>query len=157
MVVGFPNRLNTSENKTLYEMGDPNIYHSRLKIFLWKYERLYFEVTDSKYRKYSVSVDFKKWISSETHFIHVSLDIENKSMTFIVDDDINEKISVPDLAVGKDFLNHGSGIMGCSLNLSDPCPFIVATHAIGTASINAQTFYKSIKTLTLLEALQKNK
>lgn len=146
MIVGFPNRLNTSENKTLYEMGDPNVHHSRLKIFLWKYERLYFEITDSRYRKYSLSVDFKTWRSSETHFIHVSLDIEKKIMTFIVDDDVEEKISVPDLLVNKDFLNHGSAIIGCSLNLSDPCPFIVATHLVGTAGINAQTLYKSIKT-----------
>lgn len=155
MVVGFPNRLNTSENKTLYEIGDPNIYHSRIKLFLWKYERLYFEVTDSKYRKYSLSVDFNKWASTEMHFIHVSLDVQNKSMTFIVDNDIKEEISIPNLSVDKDFLNHGLGIIGCSLNLSDPCPFLVATHSTGTAGVNAQLFYQSIK--IFLDALMNDK
>lgn len=145
MFVGFPNRLNTSENKTLYEIGDPNVYHSRLKIFLWKYERLFFEITDSKYRKYSLSVDFRKWVSTETHFIHASLDVEKKTMTFVIDDDVKEEMNVPDLSVDIDFLNDGSGIIGCSLDLSDPCPFIVAFNSIGTATIDAHKFYKIIK------------
>jgi hypothetical protein len=143
--VGFPNRINTSENKTLYEMGDPNIFHSRLKIFLYKYERLFFEVTDSKYRKYSLSVDFKKWISTEMHFIHVNLDVAKKHMTFLVDDDIVEEIDIPDLYIDNNFLNHGLGIIGCSLNLSDPCPFQVAMNSNGTSSIDAKSLYNIMK------------
>ncbi|MDF2436055.1 MAG: hypothetical protein K0Q95_431 [Bacteroidota bacterium] len=145
LFVGFPNRLNTSENKTLFEMGDPNIYHSRLKIFLWKYERLYFEITDSKYRKYSLSVDFQKWISTEIHFIHVNLNVEKKTMSLIVDDDIREEIGIPDLSVNKDFLNHGSAILGCSLNLSDPCPFKVAFHSTGASNENPTKYYQITK------------
>lgn len=144
MVVGFPNRLYTSENKVLYEMGDPSIYHSRLKIFLWKYERIYFEITDSRYRKYSISIDFKKWISTETHFIHARLDVANKIMAFIVDDDIEEKISVPDLYIDEDFLSHGFGIIGCSLNISDPCPFLVSMNSFGTADVDPKNLYFAI-------------
>lgn len=152
MVLGFPNRLNTGVNKTIYEMGEPNIHHSRLKLYLWKYEKLYFEITDSKYRKYSIAVDFNKWASTETHYLHACLDVKTKTMRLIVDDDVQEEIRVPDLYLESDFLKKGLGILGCSLNLSDPCPLLVATHSTGASGIDSTSQYKSI--MTLLKSLQ---
>ena len=153
MFVGFPNRLNTSENKTLYEMGDPDIYHSRMKIFLWRYERIYFEIIDSKFRRYSLSVPFNKWVASESHFIHVSLDVKNTKMQFIVDDNDAEEINIPDLYLEAESFKTGTGIIGCSLNLSDPCPLTVISHSIGAAGMDVLSFYKA--SLTLNKALSK--
>lgn len=147
MFMGFPNRANLSENKTIYEMGNPSLPHSRLKIFVWKYERLYLEITDSKYRKYSISVDLNKWISIETHFLHASINIQKKTIELIVDDDILEKIVVPDLYINDFFSTNISDITGCSFNLSDPCPLIVQFFSIGSSSVEPVSFYKRTKSL----------
>jgi len=131
MYIGFPRFGDPRFNKVLFDLGTKNKINSRLRLILYKNVRLYFELTDSDFHKISISTDVSNWKVGEQHFVFVNLDIESKSIYMLVDDKVVDQMDVMTLNVDASFLQTATGIIGNSLELTDPCPFFIGSHSIG--------------------------
>lgn len=131
MYIGFPRFGDPRFNKVLFDLGTKGKINSRLRLILYYNVRLYFELTDSDFHKISISTDVSGWNIGEQHFVFVNLDIENKSMYMLVDDKVVDQMDVKTLTIDTSFLQTATGIIGNSLELTDPCPFFIGSHSIG--------------------------
>jgi hypothetical protein len=130
MYVGFPNFANQPYDKVLFDLGNKGIFHSRLRL-IYVNNRIYFEVIDEKYHKMSVSVDVSNWELGEQKFIHADLDVGQNQIYLFLENRIVDKLSFNELSIGNHFLKSATGIIGNSLELMNPCQFIIGTHSIG--------------------------
>lgn len=130
MLIGFPNFANQQFEKVLFDLGNKDVFHSRLRLIFIN-TRIYFEIIDVAYHKISVSTDISDWIAGEQKFLHANLDLENKLIFLFVDEKIVDSLSFSELSIDNSFLHSAIGIIGNSLELRNPCQFLIETHSIG--------------------------
>lgn len=130
MYVGFPNFANRRFEKVLFDLGNRDSFHSRLRL-IYVNDRIYFEVIDSDYHKVSISADISNWKVGEKKFLHANFNIRNKSTFLFIDDEIIDRLSFNELVIDNAFLKTATGIIGNSLELQNPCQFFIGTHSIG--------------------------
>jgi hypothetical protein len=135
---GFPFLGNKRIEKTLFEIGTPNVYNNRIRIHVVRNERLYFEVTDSSFRKLSLSLDMSDWKLNEQHFFIGNIDKENSTMFIMLDGTIKDELTFGDLTLPNDFMDSGRSIFGCSLELENPSPFIISMQSLGRSFTKEQ-------------------
>lgn len=140
---GFPFLGDKRVNKTLFEIGTPKVYNNRIRIHIEMNERLYFEVIDKKYRKLSLSISIKDWKLNEQHIVSANINKEDKIVFLMVDGVIEDEVIFPSLDIPDDFMESERAIFGCSLELENPCPFIVSMESIGRSMTKEQA--KSFK------------
>ena len=130
MMIGFPNFANRQFEKVLFDLGTKNVFHSRLRL-IFIHDRIYFEITDQAYHKISVSVDISNWNVGEQKFLHADFSLKEKRLFLFVDNKIADELKFDELEVDNSFLQSAIGIIGNSLELKNPCQFLIATHSIG--------------------------
>lgn len=135
---GFPFLGDKRVSKTLFEIGTPKIYNNRIKLYVERNERLYFEVIDKKYRKLSLSINIKDWKLNEQHIFSANIDKEDGTVFLMIDGKIEDEIIFPSLDIPDDFMESERSIFGCSLELENPCPFIVSMESIGRSMTKDQ-------------------
>jgi hypothetical protein len=155
MFIGIPFKGDSRFNKVLFELGNPNVFHSRIRLYLFQNQRLYFEVIDEKYHRIAISADINKWPLLQKHFVHATLDTDSKHLYLIIDDKVVDEIKYKFLNISDDFLKTAKGIIGCSLELSDPCPFTIATHSIGRSHSKEQAKKEYIHIKKYLDSISK--
>jgi hypothetical protein len=69
MSIGFPNFANQQFEKVLFDLGNKDVFHSRLRIIYYQ-NRIHFEIIDSDYHKISISADISDWSVGEQQFLH---------------------------------------------------------------------------------------
>jgi len=126
--LGLPVVGDKDVDKVVFELGRIGDHHSRLKLFLHKNERLYFEVTDSVHHKYALSMH---WNKDEEHFILCNVDVQNSFVYFMVDGNVIDQISISNAVFENNFLNPSFWTFGCSLEKSYATPFSVRGLALG--------------------------
>lgn len=140
MFVGFPNFTNQQLEKNLFDLGNKDVFHSRLRLIYYQ-NRIYFEIIDSEYHKISISADISNWVVGEQHFIHADFNSSEKKLFLFIDNEVVDELSIKELILKNTFLNSATGIIGNSLELRNPCQFIIGTHSIGK-SMNIEMVYK---------------
>lgn len=130
MGLGFPNFGNDEFVKILFELGRKNVFHSRLKLIV-VHKRIHFEIVDSSYHKISISTDISKWKPDEKHFFNATLNLKEKKIFLFVDDKVVDQINFSELDIDKNFLQNATGILGNSLELRNPCPFLIGHYSTG--------------------------
>lgn len=144
---GFPFLGDKRVNKTLFEIGTPKQYNNRIRINLEMNERLYFEVIDKNYKKLCLPISIKEWKLNEQHIYSANIDTDDKVVFLMLDGKIIEEMKFPDLEIPDDFMVSERAIFGCSLELENPCPFIVSFQTIGKSLTKEQAkgLHDSIK------------
>lgn len=130
MFVGFPNFAHSYLEKVLFDLGTKNEFKSRLRLVLFS-NRLYFKVIDSGYHEVSVSADVSTWKLGVQNFIHADLNLDDKRLYLFINDKVVDSLNLNDLEIDETFLASATGIIGNSLELRNPCQFLVAQHSIG--------------------------
>lgn len=130
MLVGFPNFANQQFEKVLFDLGNKDVFHSRLRLIYYQ-NRIYFEIIDSKYHRISISADISNWVVGEQHFIHANFNFSEKKLFLFIDNGVIDHLNLSGLSLNNTFLNSATGIIGNSLELRNPCQFIIGTHSIG--------------------------
>jgi hypothetical protein len=130
MSIGFPNFANQQFEKVLFDLGNKDVFHSRLRIIYYQ-NRIHFEVIDSDYHKISISADISDWSVGEQQFLHADFNPKEKKLFLFIGNQIVDQLSFNELSIDKTFLNSATGIIGNSLELRNPCQFLIGTHSIG--------------------------
>jgi|GEM_PF-1497760 len=130
MLVGFPNFANQEFEKVLFDLGNKEVFHSRLRL-VYLHNRIYFEIIDSEFHKISISADVSDWKLGEQKFLHANLNLEDSLIFLFIEDKIVDQLSFDYLSINNSFLKNATGIIGNSLELKNPCQFIVGFNSIG--------------------------
>ena len=128
---GYPFFGDPKTKKVLYEVGTPKKFNERLSIYQIRNERLYLEVTDSKFRKVSVSTDISNWAINEQYILIWNIDIEKGFMYVMIDGENKDELNIESLILPDNFMDSERSIIGCSLELDYPSPFIVSMNSLG--------------------------
>jgi hypothetical protein len=130
MFVGFPNFANQQFEKVLFDLGNKDVFHSRLRLIYYQ-NRIYFEIIDSNYHRISISVDISNWAVGEQHFVHANFNSSEKQLFLFIDNQVADTLCLGELSIDNTFLSSATGIIGNSLELRNPCQFLIGTHSIG--------------------------
>lgn len=135
MYVGFPNFHNQSFEKVLFEMGHKDQFHTRLRI-IYQRNRICFEVIDSDYKKFSISADISNWREGDQYFVHANLSLTENKIFLFIEDRIVAEMNFMELNLREEYFNNSAGIVGNSLELTNPCQFVISTLGIGKSIDN---------------------
>lgn len=130
MMIGFPNFANKQFEKVLFDLGNRDVFHSRLRL-IYIHDRIYFEIIDQAFHKIAVSVDISDWNIGEQKFLHADFSLKEKRLFVFIENKIVDELVFSELSVDNSFLRFATGIIGNSLELRNPCQFLIATHSIG--------------------------
>jgi len=154
MMIGFPNFANQQFEKVLFDLGNKDVFHSRLRL-IYVHDRIYFEIIDQSYHKISVSADISDWNVGEQKFLHADFSLKEKRLFLFVDNKIVDKLGFNELKVDSTFLRSATGIIGNSLELRNPCQFLIATHSIGKSMDEEMVMRFSETIHTYMKAIKK--
>lgn len=129
MMIGFPNFANQQLEKVLFDLGNKDIFHSRLRL-IYIHHRIYFEIIDQAYHKISVSADISDWNVGKQKFLHADFSIKDKRLYLFIENKIVDELQFKGLKIDSSFLHSATGIIGNSLELRNPCQFLIGTHSI---------------------------
>jgi hypothetical protein len=127
----LPRRGNPRIPKVLLDTGIQNQFHSRARLAIMDNERLYFEIVTTDYQKLSVSIDISNWNIGEPHVVIANLDNNGKTIKMYLDGKVKSELKYKFLNIPADLFNSGHGMIGCSLELDYPCPFIISSQSFG--------------------------
>ena len=135
MRIGFPflddDRFQGRQKQVVFDLGRKNIFCSRFQVYVFRKERIFFELLDAKYRRVGVSADISQWNSEEIRFLFANLDFKTGEIYLQVDDEIIDELTIPHLELNKSLMSDAQMTIGCSLEISDPCPFLLQAHMLG--------------------------
>ena len=135
MRISIPHKGEPRFPKIVFESGNPEYQHSRIRFIIKWNKRLYFEIILANYQTIGLSADIASWEIGEPHFILANCDTQARLIYLMVDENVVDTFEYTNLDFPDTFFEHGRGIIGCSLELDNPAPFTISHFSFGKSII----------------------
>ncbi len=134
--IGFPLLGDLRNDKVFFEIGQKENFNTRLRLYLYRNQRIYFEFVDCNYNKFAISADVSEWLFREPHTIVANFDVPNRSLSLFIDSNKVVELSLANINFDNETLNNFIVIAGSNLELDYPSPFIISYLSLGKALTN---------------------
>lgn len=126
--------------KVLFESGIPNQQNSRFRLVIKWNRRLYFEIVSNDFQTIGLSCDIESWELNEPHIVIANFDSTNKLAYLMIDGNKIDEFKFENFNLSDKLFESGKGIVGCSLELDNPAPFLISGLSFGKSlTLNEST------------------
>lgn len=123
-------QINPNLPKTILEIGEPFEFKNKVSLYVERNELLVYKITDGNRTEISLSTELDKWITSEGMTVFCTYNKVDNSMKLIIDDQLIKELSTSKLDLPNSLLSQGKMIIGCTLEITDPCFFSIGSTAL---------------------------